>query len=205
MSLDETFRDLIFEDCLPSALTTPTTQHCTCNVCTHWRMQKTWNKLQLEGARRPRRTRLVSGAILEQRCPFRPPMDNIAMAHPWRFLAGRRDRRQRTVTTYEAYSWTTVLVAIDSHTKNCWAKQNSKRNVWLKVLEGKIFRGLNFRGSSLIRENRENFTPRKFLAIRYYCGFPGPRKFDAYDHDMWIYTLDNENFNLFVLAKPRNI
>ena len=30
------------------------------------------------------------------------------------------------------------------------------------------FRGLNFRGLSIIRENRESFTPRKLPAIRYH-------------------------------------
>ena len=30
-----------------------------------------------------------------------------------------------------------------------------------------LFRGFNFRGSTVIRENRENWIPRKFPAIRY--------------------------------------
>ena len=35
-----------------------------------------------------------------------------------------------------------------------------------------LFRGFNFRGSTVIRENRENRIPRKFPAIRYVASRP---------------------------------
>ena len=35
-----------------------------------------------------------------------------------------------------------------------------------------LFRGFNFRGSTVIRENHENWIPRKFPAIRYLLDMP---------------------------------
>ena len=36
-----------------------------------------------------------------------------------------------------------------------------------------LFRGFNFRGLPINRENRENWTPRKFPTIRYQAVYPG--------------------------------
>ena len=69
----------------------------------------------------------------------------------------------------------------DGHTP-CYRVCRRRENVHL----GFLFRGFNFRGSPVNRENRENWLPRKFPAIRYLAISESPNSQQGNKGDLMV-------------------